>query len=103
MSGKNDEIILQRIQLIPDRGNYLLEVSSREVRPSYTAMKERISTEHTIRAADQAHAPGSMARGMYNLKCERTESKACALIEQHMPVSLYLVRRSAVDQHILFF
>lgn len=64
VSGEDDKVIFERIELLTNRSDNLLEISLREIGAPDTSLEEGISTEHTIWVTDKAHTPASMTRGM---------------------------------------
>src|SRR2546421_10205392 len=97
MSWKDNKLVFQRIQLFTNRAENLIIVSPLEVRPAYAAIKERISTKHTIGTTNQAYTPRSMAGRMEDLKRECTESKAIPFLQQHIWLPCYKWRGPTIQ------
>src|SRR5579859_7658253 len=82
MARKNDQIIVEGIEFLANRGHNLLVVSPWKIGASNTAIKEGITTENTVRLAEQADPTGSMSGGVQDLQRKGAEGDAITLVEQ---------------------
>src|SRR5579875_3743388 len=76
MSRKDHQIIVERIQLLTNRGDDLFVAAALEVCASDATIEEGIAAEDTVGMAHQAHAAGRVAGRLHNFKRERPEREA---------------------------
>src|SRR2546429_1992668 len=89
MAWEDDQLLIQRVELLKDRLSQLLVAATYQIVAPNAAMKQGIAAKDAIRLAYQAHTTGRMAGRMHNLQRERAELDTLPLFEQDIGCALH--------------
>src|SRR6266849_2651564 len=89
MSREDNEIIVERIQLLTNRTDQLFIISPFKICAPDAAVEEGITAKHAVGMAHQAHTTGGMTRSMQHFECQCAKRDRIAFFQENIRFSLH--------------